>query len=153
MSKSKVTHQQAQLLLQLYDLRREPMLREAREWFGTNFHIEKAEDFEKLAPPGSNENRFARMVAGYWEQACMMLNQGLLDEEQFFTTSGEFYMVWQKLEPMAAGVRQQFKNPHFFGSIEEAAKKFERWTEERAPGSLEITRERIQQARQAAHKG
>lgn len=138
MAKSKATHAQAQLLLQLYDLRREPRLREARAWFGANFHVRTPEEAEKLCPSGSENSAFMRMMTGYWEQACLLLNHGLLDPEQFFTTSGEFYMVWQRLSPIAEAWRGIYKNPHFFGNLEKAARKYEKWSERRAPGSIEI---------------
>ena len=152
MAKSRATHAQAQLQLQLYDLRREEKLRKARDWFAANFWVDKPEDMQAIAPQGSEENAYMRMVVSYWEQACILFNQGLLNEEQFFTSSGEFFMVWERLKPVAAQMRQQFKNPYFFANLEKAAKRFEKWSERRAPGSRAIMREFMRQGREAARQ-
>src|SRR5271168_5062887 len=67
---SEVTHEQVNLLLRLYDLRRESRLREARDWFGANFHVKNIEDVNRLCPLGSKENTNMRMVLGYWEMVA-----------------------------------------------------------------------------------
>lgn len=149
MTNSNVTHAQAQLLLQLYDLRREEKLRKARDWFMANFWVESPEDVQKIAPPGSQENTYMRMVVSYWEQACLFYNQGLLDEEQFFITGGEFFMVWSRMQGIAAPMREQFKNPTFFQELEKAGQRYQEWSEKRAPGSIEAMRQFMQQARAA----
>ena len=100
------THEQAQLLLQIYDLRREERLRAARVWFLQNFWAETMEEIEEIAPQGSDQNAYMRQVASYWDMVCMLMNQGLLHREQFFTTSGEFYMVWNRFKPLTGMFRQ-----------------------------------------------
>ena len=69
MAKGKPTVAQAQLQLQLYDLRREARIRQAREWYLQSFFPETLEDLQRLAPPGSQENASMRMVVSYWDQA------------------------------------------------------------------------------------
>ena len=146
---SEATHQQAQLLLQIYDLRREARLRTARAWFLGNFWAESLEEIELVAPQGSDENAYMRQVASYWEIACVLFNQGLLDREQFFTTGGEFYMVWNRLKPLARIFREMYKNPTFFQHMEMAAAEYEKYSNETAPGYLEVLPGFIQQAREA----
>jgi hypothetical protein len=92
---TKPTYEQAQLHLQVYDLRREARLRQARDWFAKNFVVQTFDDAMKLAPEGSESGTFVGMVIGYWEQACALLNYDLLHEELFFETSGEFFGVWE----------------------------------------------------------
>ena len=150
MAKGKPTPAQAQLHLQLYDLRREARIRQAREWYLQNFFPETLEDLQRLAPPGSQENAFMRMVVSYWGQACMLLNYGLLHEELFFLTGGEFFQVWERIEPVVGAMRQGFRNPHMFSDLEKAAQRYKKWSERRAPGWLEATRQYTQQARKAA---
>ena len=153
MPKGKPTPAQAQLHLQLYDLRREARMRQARDWFIRNYFPATPEDAMRLAPPGSQEHASVRMVTSYWEQACLMLNFGLLHEELFFQTAGEFYQAWERVRQMAPVTRKQFRNPHMFSNLEEAAQRYEKWAERRAPGSLEALRQYMQQIRRSAAAG
>ena len=84
------THEQGQLQLQIYDLRREAKLREARDWFFRNYWVDSLDDAMRIAAPGTENGTLAMMVFSYWEQACAYLNHGLLHEDLFFETSGEF---------------------------------------------------------------
>ena len=84
---TKPTYEQAQLHLQVYDLRREARLRQARDWFQQNYRAETMEDAMKLMAPGTESGTYTGMVIGYWEQACALLNYGLLSEDLFFETS------------------------------------------------------------------
>src|ERR1700676_3451242 len=102
------THEQVNLMLRLYEERREPKLREARDWFAANFHVKTAEDVMRLCPPGSQENTYMRMVTGYWEMAASIVNRGLIDEDLFFENSGEQWMVWQQLQPVVGVWRGTF---------------------------------------------
>ena len=146
---SDATHQQAQLLLQIYDLRREERLRAARSWFLGNFWAESMEEIELVAPQGSDQNAYVRQLAAYWDMVCMLLNQGLLNREQFFTTNGEFYMVWNQFKPLAGMFREAYKNPTFFKDMETAAAEYEKYSEQTAPGYIELMQGFIQQARAA----
>ena len=153
MAKGKPTLAQGQLQLQLYDLRREAKIRQAREWCLQNFFPETMEDLQRLAPPDSQESAFMRMVVSYWDQACLLLNYGLLHEELFFLTGGEFFQVWVRIEPVVGAMRQGFRNPHMFSNLEKAAQRYKKWSERRAPGSLEAFRQYMQQSRKAAAAG
>jgi hypothetical protein len=70
---TKPTYEQARLQLQIYDLRREARLRQARDWFFKNFHVQTFNDAMHLAGPGTEEGVFTSMVLSYWEQACALL--------------------------------------------------------------------------------
>ena len=142
---SKPTHEQAQLHLQIYDLRREPRLRQARDWFQQNYVAETVEDAMRISAPGTETGTFVGMVIGYWEQACALLNYGLLHDDLFFQTSGEFFGVWEQLKRVVPQFREQFKDPNLLTNMEQAAKRFEEWTEKRAPGHVAAMREYMQQ--------
>jgi len=133
-ARKKPTHAQAQLHLQLYDLRREARLRQARDWFLQHYLPEKPEDMLRLAPPGSPENTSMRMVISYWDQACVFLDHGLLHQELLFETTNEFYIVWQRIRPFVAGIRDYLKNPRLFEALEKHATAYEVWAERRTPG-------------------
>ncbi|HKR59629.1 MAG TPA: hypothetical protein VJS64_07830 [Pyrinomonadaceae bacterium] len=138
---TKPTHEQAQLHLQVYDLRREERLRKARDWFQQNFRAQTVEEAMRIAPMGSENGTFFGMVIGYWEQACTLLNYGLLHEELFFQTSGEFFGVWELVKPVVPQFREQFKDPNMLANLEKAAQRFEKWQERRAPGNIAAMRQ------------
>jgi hypothetical protein len=144
---TKPTHEQAQLHLQVYDLRREARLRQARDWFQQNYRAETFEESMRIAPPGSENGAFVGMVIGYWEQACALLNYGLLHEDLFFETSGEFFGVWETLKPVVPQFREKMVNPKLLENLEKVAARFEAWSEERSPGHIAAMRQFVQQAR------
>jgi len=92
---TKPTFEQGQLHLQIFEERREARLRQARDWFFKNYIVENLDDVMRVAAPFTEGGTFAMMVLTYWEQACAFLNHGLLHEELFFETSGEFFGVWE----------------------------------------------------------
>ena len=141
------THEQAQLHLQVYDLRREARLRQARDWFQQNYHAETVEEAMRYMAPGTEHGTFVGMVIGYWEQACALLNYGLLHEDLFFETSGEFFGVWEQLKPVVPQFREQFHEPHMLANLEKAAKRYEEWSDKRAPGHIAAMREWMNQER------
>ena len=136
----KPTHQQAELMLRLYDLRREARMRQARDWFVQSFAPKTMQEMQHLVPPGSDENAYLRMVTSYWEMVCAYLNHGLLHEELFFETSGEQYLVWVRVQPILGDIRKQFSK-HSFGHTEKAAQRYEKWCEKREPGFIKRMRE------------
>ena len=147
---SKPTHEQAQLHLQVYDLRREARLRQARDWVQQHYHAETFDEAMRVAAPGTEHGTYLGMVIGYWEQACALLNYGLLNEDLFFETSGEFFGVWEQLKAVVPQFRQAFKDPNLLANLEKAAKRFEEWSDKRSPGHIAAMREYMQQERAKA---
>lgn len=144
---SKPTHEQAQLHLQVYDQRREAKLRQARDWFGKNYIVSSIDDAMRIAPMGSENGTYVGMVIGYWEQACALLNYGLLHEDLFFETSGEFFAVWEAVKPVIPTFRERFVNKQILTNLEQAANRYEAWQEERNPGHIAAMRQLMQQMR------
>jgi len=142
---TKPTHEQAQLHLQVYDQRREAKLRQARDWFFRNYFAETFDDSARIAAPGTENGALVMMVFGYWEQACALLNYGLLHEDLFFETSGEFFGVWERVKPIIAEGRKRFSNPLFLAQMEKAAQRFESWSESRTPGHIAAMRQMMKQ--------
>ncbi|HET6669634.1 MAG TPA: hypothetical protein VFH15_05320 [Pyrinomonadaceae bacterium] len=147
---TKPTHEQAQLHLQVYDLRREPRLRQARDWFQQNYHAQTLEEAMRIAAPGTETGNFVGMIIGYWEQTCALLNYGLLHEDLFFETSGEFFGVWELLKPVVPQFREQFKDPTMLSNLEKATQRYEAWQERRAPGKIAVMREWMKQEQKKA---
>ncbi len=137
---TKPTHEQAQLQLQVFEQRRDDRLRQARDWFFRNYMPQTFEESMKIAAPGTEGGTNFMMVTGYWEQTCALLNYGLLHEDLFFETTGEFFGVFERVRPGLQQVRDAWKNPRFLVHLEKAATRFEAWTEERAPGQIAAMR-------------
>jgi hypothetical protein len=138
---TKPTHEQAQLHLQIYEMRREARLRQARDWFFRNYFVNTLDDSMRIAAPGTEGGAFAMMVFGYWDQACALLNYGLLHEDLFFETSGEFFGVWERVKPTIEEGRKRFANRQFLAHLEKAANRYETWIEARSPGHIAAMRE------------
>jgi len=149
---SKPTHEQAQLHLQVYDMRREAKLRQARDWFFKNYFADSMDEAMRIAAPGTETGAFAMMVFGYWDQACALLNYGLLHEDLFFETSGEFFGVWERVRPIINEGRERFVNKQFLANLEKAANRYEPWIEKRSPGHLVAMREFSNQMRGSTAK-
>ena len=150
---TKPTYEQAQLHLQVYDLRREARLRQARDWFQKNYVVETFDDAMRIAAPGTETGAFVGMVIGYWEQACALLNYGLLHEDLFFETSGEFFGVWESLKPIVPQFRERFADKNLLSNLERAAQRFETWSELRSPGHIAAMRGFMQQQRAQTKAG
>src|SRR5881396_3827995 len=136
----KPTHEQAQLHLQVFEQRREARLRQARDWFFKNYFVENFDDSMRIAAPGTENGTHAMMVLSYWEQACALLNYGLLHEDLFFETTGEFFGVWERVKSHIEQARQMWNNNSFLSHIEKAAQRFEAWNEKRNPGHIAAMR-------------
>src|ERR1051326_3516405 len=93
------THEQAQLHQQVFEQRREPRLRQARDWFFNNFFAETLDDAMRIAPMGTEAGTNFMMVVSYWDRTCALLNYGLLHEDLFFETDGEFFGVYDRVKP------------------------------------------------------
>ena len=141
------THEQGQLQLQIYDLRREAKLRQARDWVFQNYHVQTFDDAMRIAAPGTENGALAMMVFSYWDQACAYLNHGLLHENLFFETSGEFFGVWELIRAVVPEGRKRFANNQFLMNMEKAAQRYESWIESRSPGHIAAMRQMMKQMR------
>ncbi len=142
----KPTTADAQLILQLYDLRRESEMRRARSWWVGEFFPENADDFLKVAwAVGSQENNWLRQVGGYWSMAASFVLQGILNEELFIqpAVSGEMYFLMAKVHPFLKELREKLDDPHFFGNIEKVIMR-SKFGRER----LKFTLKRVEMIRQ-----
>src|SRR5215831_19091023 len=114
---TKPTHEQAQLQLQIYDMRREAKLRQARDWFFKNYFVETVDDAMRIAAPGSEGGTFVGMVLGYWERC----------------------------QPIVPQVRERFAYKGYLANMEQAAQRYEKWIESRSPGHIAKMREFMKQ--------
>jgi hypothetical protein len=112
--------QDADLILKLYDLRREPVMRDARNWFFT-FNPTSAQDIiEALL---SEHSGHYRMVISYWDMAAAMVNNGAIDEQLFNETNGEHIFIYAKIAPVIEEIRSMFGSPDFLKNLETLVKR------------------------------
>jgi hypothetical protein len=119
----KPTIEDARLILELYDLRREPELRKARQWWLITFWPKSADDFMKVAMAmGSEENNWLRQVGSYWGIAISFVLNGVVSEKLFFQLSfcGEMYFIFAKVRPFLKELREKMNNPELFLMMEKA---------------------------------
>jgi hypothetical protein len=106
----------AELILRLYELRRDATMREARNWIAS-FMPESAEDVIK-AMINEQSSAYFRMVTSYWDMAASLVNNGAIDEQMFNDANGEHNFVFSKVEPFLEQVRQTIGNPNMLMNLE-----------------------------------
>jgi len=119
----KPTADDARLILELYNLRREPEMRKARQWWLMTFWPKNADDFMKVATAmGSEENNWLRQVGSYWGIAVSFVLNGVVSEKLFFEPAfcGELYFIFAKVRPFLTELREKMNNPALFLTIEKA---------------------------------
>ena len=129
----KPTVADAQLIAQLYDLRREPEMRKARNWWGGQFFPDSADDFLKIAwAVGTQENNWLRQVSGYWGMVASFVNHGALNEELFLAPgfSGEMFLIYAKVHPFLKELREKLNDPNAWKDVETCVKRT-KWGRER----------------------
>ena len=106
---------EAALILQLYDLRREETMRTARDWYAREFNPESMADLDKeLAGEHSGH---LRMVTSYWEMAAALVNNGAINLQLFNDTNGEQYLVFGKVQPFLNEIRSAY-GPQYLIQLE-----------------------------------
>jgi len=129
----KATADQAQILLKLYELRREPEMRKARNWWFNDFWPNNADDFLKVAwAMNTQENNWLRQVSGYWGMTASLVLQGALSEELFLrpSSSGEMFVMFGKVHPFLKDLREKLGDPEVFLDVEKVITNTE-WGRER----------------------
>jgi hypothetical protein len=92
----------AQLILQLYELRREPVLRDARSWFVKEFN---PVSFDDVLAAVSGRNDAFRMVIGYWDMAASLVTAGAIDAGMFRAANNEIFAAFAKIHPFIDEIR------------------------------------------------
>jgi hypothetical protein len=147
----KATATDAQLIMQLYDLRREAEMRKARNWWAGEFFPQSADDFMKVARAyGTQENAWLRQVSGYWGIVTSFVLQGVLNEDLFLQPgfSGELFVIYAKIHPFIKELREKLEDPEFFAGVEKAVTRT-KWGKNR----LQFIIKRVEMMRQRLAPG
>jgi hypothetical protein len=118
MSTSQATHQDAELILKLYDLRRETVMREARNFVASFAPASIDELMAVTFAFGSKENAYVRQVLGYWEMVASLIVHGTLNAELAQDTLGEMYFVYVRVQPFLKEMRERLQSPEFLQNVE-----------------------------------
>ena len=137
------SHQDANLILRLYELRREDTMRKARAWFVQNYYVKTLEDSTALCPPGSQENAYLRMVTSYWNMAASFITAGVLNMELFFQSNQELLLVWTRVRPIVDEMRKFMKSPNTWKNLETVGNAYIEHWDRSSPGAYEAFRQRM----------
>ncbi len=102
----------ASIVLKLYELRRDPEMREAREWYLTKFNPKSAEEIVKLLMESFEGSRYYRMVTSYWDMASSLVNNGAIDRTVFLDANTEHIAILAKIHPYLAEVQKLYRDTY-----------------------------------------
>jgi hypothetical protein len=145
-NEARATYEDANLILRLYEIRREEKLREARQWFASEFRPQTFDDVKAVLMPDHPNNTAFRMVVSYWDMAASFAVRGPLSAELLLESAGELIGIWALVEPFIAELRALFQLPEFLRNLEEVIQLVD-W----APRRLEWIQARIAAQRVAAN--
>ena len=111
--------QDALVILKLYELRSEALMRAARAWFFTEFNPQSGREIVALLQSGEKQSAYYRMVASHWEVAAALVNNGGIDEAMFLAANTEHLVVFAKLQPFVAEIRETIGEPDYLANLEQ----------------------------------
>jgi hypothetical protein len=115
--------QDALVILKLYELRGEALMREARRWFLSSFAPASGREIVALLLSGERESAYYRMVASHWDVAAALVNHGGVDERLFLEANSEHVVVFAKLQPFLAEMREAIGEPDYLLNLERLVMK------------------------------
>jgi len=123
---SQATYDDVNLILRLYDIRREEKLRAARAWFVANFKPKTLAEMLELVALGTETNASFRQAVSYWDMVAGFITSGVLNEELFFQSHREMLLFWLRLKPVAKEARELYKDPQAWKNLETVAEAYAR---------------------------
>ena len=117
---------QAELILKLYELRREAVMREARSYVGGPFLPASTKEFIEIVSAGGRQTGFVLQVYGYWDMVAAFVHHGALDAQLVYDTCQEMYFQYAKIQPYLTEFRKLMKLPEFLSNIERLIEESER---------------------------
>jgi hypothetical protein len=139
----KPTYDDANLILRLYEMRREDRMRKARAWFTANCKAKSYEELVKLAPGGSDENASVRMVTSYWDLVSSFMTSGVLNKELFFQSGRELLLVWERVRDYLPSMRDAYKDPSYLRHLEIVGNEFAAYFKAQDPVAYEAFLKRV----------
>jgi hypothetical protein len=115
--------QDALVILKLYQMRSETLMRAARAWFFSEFNPTSGRDILALLRSGERQSAYYRMVGSHWEVAASLVNNGAIDEKIFLEANTEHVMVFAKLQPFLGEIRETIGEPDYLAHLEQLVMK------------------------------
>lgn len=115
--------QDALAILKLYEMRSEGLMRQARAWFFTEFQPQSGLEILALMQSGEKQSAFYRMVSSHWESAAALVNNQGIDERMFLEANTEYLVVFAKLQPFIAEIRETIGEPDYLAQLERLVMK------------------------------
>lgn len=137
------TYDDANLILHLYELRREERMRQARAWFTATCKVKSYAELVKLAPGGSDENASLRMVTSYWDLVASLMTAGVLNKELFFQSGRELLLVWERVRNFLPSMREAYQDPNYLKHLEAIGNEFAVYMKKQDPAAYEAFLKRI----------
>ena len=138
------TYDDANLILRLYEMRREARMRQARAWFTANCKgVQSFDDLLKLAPAGSEENASFRQVVTYWDLVASFIVSGILHKELFYQSGRELLLVWERVRDLVPSMREAYKDPNYLKNLETVGVEFAAYMKGQSEPSYEAFLKRI----------
>jgi hypothetical protein len=140
---SRPTYDDANLILRLYEMRREERMREARAWFTASFRPKTWEELATLVPPGTAENASYRMVISYWDMVASFIVTGVLNKELFFQSGRELLVVHERMRPVLPGIRDAYRDPSYMANLERVGTDYAAYMQAQSPDAYPAFVKRI----------
>jgi hypothetical protein len=118
---TEIAIRQAELIVKLFELRRETVMREARSYVGGEFLPSSAQEMVELVSAGGKPTGFILQVFGYWDMVSAFVLNGALTEKLVYDTCQEMYFQYAKIQPYLAGFREKMNLPEWMVSLERVA--------------------------------
>ena len=118
MESAEIAIRQAELVLRLFELRREPVMRQARSYVGGPFLPASGDELVALVTAGTQESSYILQVYGYWDMVAAFVHHGALDARLVYDTCQEMYFQYAKIQPYLAEFRQKMNLPEWMINIE-----------------------------------
>jgi hypothetical protein len=118
------TYDDANLILRLYEMRREARMRQARAWFVAQCKFKSYDELLKLTPAGTDENASYRMIVTYWDMVASFITSGVLHKEIFSQSGRELLLVWERLRDAIDDIRRAQKDPFLYQNLETVGNEF-----------------------------
>jgi len=139
----KATYDDANLILRLYEMRREERMRKARAWFTAHCKAKSYDELLKLAPAGTDENASVRMVTSYWDLVSSFMTSGVLNKELFFQSGRELLLVWERVRDYLPSMREAYKDPSYLKHLETMGNEFAEYFKKQDPAAYEAFLKRV----------
>ncbi|MDE3156463.1 MAG: hypothetical protein KGN76_15275 [Acidobacteriota bacterium] len=143
MGTTHATYDDVNLVLHLYETRREERMRQARAWFASSFKAKSFDEYNTLCAPGTDQNANFRMVTSYWEMVASFLTAGVLNQQLFFQSGRELLFVWERIRDLLPTVRAKNSDPAYLKNLETVAGAYIEWMQVNSPGAYEAFSKRV----------